>query len=975
MSNPPSSLANALSYSYHHILVISDCTDTADALAESQDPNIWEHATPETAVSDEREFSKMLGRYAPKQLENSGKYVVLINGMTDAAFTISSAKWSTATAASARPNDQGTSIAIEGSLTISEPRGVEFLDQVIRSCIALGIDASQAIFSLKTFFVTHSYSPDRGEYSEIIADIPPINFLTYDATGKFTEAGGVYELQFVSIGHGAARLPQYGKAVNAISITAGNTLGETFTRLQNNINQNYDRYFGCVYEQIRQATANLDTDAFLKSLRRVKYVIDVAEVYKGAEYTVTNQMQQFKNGAGCNDNAQINFPASSSIEQAIGTIMMMSPRVQMDMSQGDASDKRKYEYKIHTMVESKPVDGKDQSNLEYTVYYRVERFLTPKSISYDPLFHKLAQEDAEIKADPLYEQLRRNIIEYDYIYTGKNVDIIDFDMQVNMGMSYLQTATLANTFKSQLERGPNRQMQVSTQDANNQGVRFGGSLVQVPVFFGTQINTPGLTNQQNASNAIQSAYTLSKHSSLEVTEASMTIHGNPALLGSTNITSSPRHIRKGQTVITEKDGQFQDWTYIPAFAKINIKMPRSNDDYDGFTGNQTGTNSAEESIDYARDFWFDGYYYIYGIEHTFDGGLFTQVLQMIGIPKKSAFDASKETSSREVDTTKNISQCFDNQIACGTQQSSVGKSDIIMPQVAVPEVPPSGDTTPTTIADVTTVTNAAGEDPSVVIGWNKASKEVQQAIINAAKSYNMSVVTMAQMAYIESTFNPNAHPKGSPSSATGLYQFLRDTWNGLVKQGSVIGVDRATGIVTNTSKTPQPGDPRFNPQWNANAGAAFMRNNARAIGSSSVGDLYLAHFLGEGGAKKVIRDCDKTGGTSSVVTLFGENEAARVIKANASIVNRQTTGLGIRTWAATKMAATLTTKPAVAANTAPKAAEPERRGFTDATVPPAIPSRTADQPVAAVQNCKAQDLKQDINPCGPSPQNLEGPQR
>lgn len=971
MSSPPNKLARFRSYSYYHVLTMCDCSATADALAKSTDLDVWNHATPETRVVDDRAGVNDLGPYAPKKVPGSGNYIVLINGSTDAAFVINTARWTSMTAGDAVPGDRSTSIAVEGQIQISEPKGIVFLDQVVKCSIALGIDSSQVVYVLKTFFVGFGVDESGAEFVEHITTTPPITLLVVDVMGQFTEAGGSYEMQFVAAGHGGARLPQYGKAVNAMSITAGASLEATIRALQDQINQNYDKYFQCVLDQMNAIADPQVRNQMVASLRRVKYIVEVGTDYKevsgGTKYTVTNQAQQFKNTAGCADSAQLTFPAHSSIEQAISTIMMMSPEVQRDSGRGDSSSNVKYEYKIHTAVASKPVSGSDQSELEQTVYYRVDRILTPKTISYSPGFEVLALDDADAKKDPMYDALRRNIIEFDYIYTGKNIDILEFDMKLNLGLAYLQTATLANTFKSNLERGPNRTMQTSTGDANTFSTRFDGKPVQTFVYFGSQIKTPSLTNTQDAARAIQSMYTMNKHASLEVSDVSMKIIGNEQLLGTNKITS-PEYVMDSanrstfSATQTPDDSSFADWSHIPAFAKVNIKMPRSNDDLALFTG-QTGTgnpNADPSSVDYARDFWFDGYYYVYAIEHIFDGGTFTQELKMLGIPKRSATTAAGAGSQqREADITSAVGSCFDNQIGCGPVTAAPASSGQNQAAVAVPHTPPAGDTQPTNRADANVVTaGAKGLDD--VVNWSKpgsknaalATPEVKAAIIAAANRYGVDVVTLAQVACHESGFKADA--KNPLSSATGLYQFINSTWTELVNQGKVFGVAPGSSL-----------NERFNAASNANGGAAFLRDNSNTIGSATVGDLYLAHFMGAGTAKKIIASDNSTGGTALLINVLTGKVFTAVAKANPTIVNASTTVGSLRAWAAKVMAKTLFSGLALGGPAKPYNRTPQGQAKVSAN--PASAKRTADQPIAAVQNCEAQAKKVDTNPCGPTP--------
>jgi hypothetical protein len=929
-----------------------DSSQTADALAESSDLNVWEHATQDTRVVDSRPFTHDLGPYSPKKVEGAGKYIVLINGSTDASFVIETATWTSATGSSAVPGDRSTSIAVEGSLKLSEPKGVAFLDQVVKCCVALGVDSAQVVYVLKTFFIgfrddeqTHDGIGNRQDF---IGDIPPVNFIVYDVTGSFTEAGGSYEMQFVAAGHGAARLPQYSKAVNSMSLTAGDSLKETLTNLQTNINDSYDQYYDCVYKQI--AAVQGDSADLLKALRSVKYVIEVGSDYSDAnemKYKVSNQSQQYKNTAGCGDAAQITFPAHTSIETAIGTIMMMSPQVQADMTTGDTATGVKYEHKIHTALVSEQASDAEEGVIDYTVYYRVERFMSPKTITYNSAFDELQRDNVDLK-DPQNAKILQNIIEFDYMYTGKNIDILEFDMKVNMGMAYLQTATLANTFKSQLERAPNRQMQPSAADLNSHTVRF-GTMVQTPVFFGSQIKAPNMINSQNAGDSIQSAYTMTKHASLEVTDVSMKIIGSTQLLGSTNKTTSSKYIVESATRVQEfteqTEGNFPDWSHVPAYVKIKIKMPRENDDFALFTGQSTtGDPRTDPGItDYARDFWFDGYYYVVGVEHVFDGGEFSQVLQLLGLPKRSAFQATQENATTETAITAGVGSCYDNQIGAGSTA----------PNPTVPSMPPAGNTEPTNRADANAA-NSTAKNPSDVVGWDSASPAVKSAIIDASNRYGVDVVVMAQFAAKESAFNPNA--KAPTSSASGLYQFITSTWNGLVNQGKIAGLP------------PGSPDKRFDPQFNAAGGAVFLRDNARAIRSNDVGDLYLAHFLGPATAAKVVSSDNSSGGKELLITTLGASAVLRISKANPSIVKPNTTVGELRTWAATSMAKTLKNgiKVADQRKATPPAAAANAPGQTLPSSNPQDARRTADKQIAAQQNENVQAGKTDTNPCGPT---------
>ncbi len=118
-----------------------------------------------------------------------------------------------------------------------------------------------------------------------------------------------------------------------------------------------------------------------------------------------------------------------------------------------------------------------------------------------------------------------------------------------------------------------------------------------------------------------------------------------------------------------------------------------------------------------------------------------------------------------------------------------------------------------------------------------------------------------QIIQIESAGKPEA--KASTSSATGLGQFLNQTWlETLKKYGPP---DLAARIVKRGNKYVVPdggereildlrkGTSRERRKFNVDMLAAFTASNAKGLGASrSAGDLYLAHFAGLGVAKALL---------------------------------------------------------------------------------------------------------------------------
>ena len=134
-------------------------------------------------------------------------------------------------------------------------------------------------------------------------------------------------------------------------------------------------------------------------------------------------------------------------------------------------------------------------------------------------------------------------------------------------------------------------------------------------------------------------------------------------------------------------------------------------------------------------------------------------------------------------------------------------------------------------------------------------KNVINAINDASKSTGVDFSYLVNQAKAESSFNPNARAK--TSSATGLYQFIDSTWLDMINKYA-----DQYGIETKGKSRSEILNMRKDPKKASFMAAAFASENEKYLNTHWGGDvgateLYLAHFLGAGGATAFLKARDE----------------------------------------------------------------------------------------------------------------------
>jgi hypothetical protein len=179
------------------------------------------------------------------------------------------------------------------------------------------------------------------------------------------------------------------------------------------------------------------------------------------------------------------------------------------------------------------------------------------------------------------------------------------------------------------------------------------------------------------------------------------------------------------------------------------------------------------------------------------------------------------------------------------------------------------------------------QNATATAGVDASRARVAGAIKQASNSTGASFEYLLTTAKMESDFNPTAG--ASTSSARGLYQFIDQTWLGTVKEaGAQLGYGAYADAITKSSAgTYSVSDGatrsaimklRDDPEAASAMAAVLAQSNSFKL-TGMIGrrptdsELYMAHFMGVGGAAKLIANAEDNP-QASAARLFPNAAAA-----------------------------------------------------------------------------------------------------
>lgn len=610
------------SYSYHHFIVIAATTALAETISNS----------PEDF------FQFVRGGVATPGL------AVLVNPMSSNKLFIQDISWTNYMNA-----DSGTRMAsdaissmTEGKMTIVEPLGVRFFNKIFDIYRGFGLSTGglTGVWVIKTIFVGYRNVPQDGQ-PEYISNLKPMIVYPTEFLSEFTEAGGRYDIKFVDANAGGAST----RVTNGTALTGGSvnlggenattetvTLSTAMQTLETFIEADYAKN----YEKIAAAQANSTNPTMRETVpTKMQFKIRLHDKLLDSSFVMEVPRQQSVGGNG--KVPFIGIGPSDRLEQTIERILTMCPRAMELSTKGDAAGV-KWLPVITTKSETLDPEQNNGIASRNTYFVRMRQVLT----TFDPTAG--AEQTKEVKTpqgttttvvenadagntSAEASQIKSSTIdassylEYDYTYTGKNVDVLTYDMRMNFATGFFQFLTSPTAIVS------------TGQVPATQNVTSGNS---API-LGKPGNAAPMANVQvvNSAEALNSVSPQAvatyqeiykKWVQTETVSVNMKIRGNPLLMD--GLTVSSEDLERSLSDDGGMNGLAGNWLNGPIVVKVNVRMP------------------VEEEPGVYEPFWYDGFYRILKVNTVFSSGEFTQELNLLGMSDGSYDPVADSTAAR-----------------------------------------------------------------------------------------------------------------------------------------------------------------------------------------------------------------------------------------------------------------------------------------------------------------------------------------
>lgn len=552
-------------FSYHHFLVLVNSTAAADALKDSN----------------------LFFRFANGEEDVPGARII-VNPIKSIRYVIQDISWTNWMVTDYA--QFGGTVMSGGEFRIIEPNGMSFMNDLFDAFGYLQCGMSSSQWVIKTIFVGQTNVGDTATAGvEYINNINPMLAVMTNMDATFSEAGGEYTFEFVSAGSGAGLTPSGGGQVFSqratVNLSGGDTPGAV------TVEQGLQTLERHLNETAAQAYTKLDESrqrsggTFVPPLK-TKYVIKIPDTLKRPEYTIRAPARMAAGPDGSTPYLTVD-PSMGVVAGIMSVIKLSAPLMTSATTPGQLRE--------HYVNTSEVLDS--ATNTKTFIFTIMEREIKPIA---DSTSKDGGSNSGDVSQEEQDAAAAGNLLEFDYLYTGKNIDVLSYDMKLGSGLAFLETMVGLSAVKDD-RTNPTTPTNLNSM-SNTKEV---GSNSTIPMGIPS---TPGKSVIHNTNPGATAAYEqlLQQHSVLSVM-STIRIRGNPRILNDV----TPTLTAEGSTTDRRTAmGVVSSYGTQPARVRVNIRMPRDGD------------------LTSIEDFWYKGTHLILCVKSEFSAGEFTQEIQM-----------------------------------------------------------------------------------------------------------------------------------------------------------------------------------------------------------------------------------------------------------------------------------------------------------------------------------------------------------
>lgn len=642
----PNPLDKYRSYAYHHILVMASSTEAIRPLAD-----------PKVTLDQDLAFYKDLKLGEPSGSENAPYYLVCDTRKTS-YFSITDLSYTTSVSGAGK-HDFTSLIFGNISMKFVDSTGVGLINYLkFLASSKLKVSIHNAAFFLKTVFVGHT---DAGT-TEIVTQTG-IPMCLRDIKMYPNHLGSTLDVQFLPIPNGlAVQDDNYSKISDLPGVfSPTKKLKDAVKSLEDAVNKKSRHWYKEL--QIRKLNDDVKNGGKGQSEspksygKLVQYMFTLPEAWDSFEvkgvYQNISESKYKKDGAREPTNTNgvyvgFNSTTETTITELINTLLRQSTEVQK-LASNEKRDKGQLEaFEIHTQITS------DDSTV--TVHYDVIGLALPKTETSD------TRETAD-----LFKITEENQASYDYIFTGKNTDILSFELKIN---------NVNIAIADDLFIGGKAQEETAKDQKDKDGDKTNTSKKQMVLNFhekdpvllpaktgSQQANMPWVFETDNKTDAIKARQQFINNLALCAARSTLNsiikIRGNPDLFRrfidedvfthvkipdnvNTSYVTSSKEFTDGvgakKSFLSESDvtrykeerkasvkRKYGQEFALPFYIHINIMGP----DYDFSSGD---VESVLNSNPRYTPMWFKGWFMVKKINHHFSNGEFYQEMLLGSSP-------------------------------------------------------------------------------------------------------------------------------------------------------------------------------------------------------------------------------------------------------------------------------------------------------------------------------------------------------